>query len=145
VAGFVSVRLSKEERRKLLALKTERGCKSISQVVRLMLGFPRGTDEGLEGADDIESIDQMCQLVVRMVDRMDEEHKLLIKVARQVGVPMERKTIDELRAVAGRQGPWSGPERPVAIVETGPIDLNVPVPTRNGDRHPDMPDGFSRG
>lgn len=146
MSGFVSVRLSKEERKRLLSLKTERGCKSISQVVRLMLGFPRGTDEGLEGADDIESIDQMCQLVVRMVDRMDEEHKLLTEVARKVGVPIKGKqTINELREAVGKQGPWEGERAPATLPETGPIDLNVPLATRNGVHHPDMPTGFSRG
>lgn len=143
MSGFISVRLSKEERKRLLALKAERQCKSISQVVRLMLGFPRGTDEGIEGADDIESVDQMCQLVVRMVDRIDEQGKLLTKIARQTGVPLERKTLADLRAAEGRD--YTGPERLTAVVETGPIDLNETLPSRNGDLHPAMPDGFARG
>lgn len=107
-----------------------------------MLGFPRGTDEGIEGADDIESVDQMCQLVVRMVDRLDEQVKLLTKIARQTGVPLERKTLADLRAAEGRD--YTGPERLTAVVETGPVDLREPMPTRNGDLHPAMPDGFHR-
>jgi hypothetical protein len=139
VAGFVSVRLTKEERRKLLALKQERGCKSISQVVRLMLGFPRGTDEGLEGADDIDSVSKLWEAVIRLIDRHDEDHKLMIKIARQVGVPLERPTLAAVR------DDYEPPVRPVVEAQTGPIDLREPRGYRDGDKHPVLPSGFSRG
>jgi hypothetical protein len=139
MAGFVSVRLSKEERKKLLALKAERGCKSISQVVRLMLGFPRGSDEGLEGADDIESVDRMCELLIRAVDRIDELTKVETKIARHLNVPLELG-LREIMAAAknGR------PIHPPPDLET-PMDPDVLMPTRNGHKHPEMPAGFSRG
>ena len=138
MAGFVSVRLTKDERRKLLALKTERGCKSISQVVRLMLGFPRGTDEGLEGADDIDSVGKLWEAVIRLIDRMDDQHKLLVKIARHDGVPLERRTLADF------DPDYVPPARPVLEPESGPIDLREPFPHRDGDRHPVMPDGFQR-
>lgn len=138
MSGYVSVRLSKEERKKLLALKAERGAGSISQVVRLMLGFPRGTDEGLEGADDIDSVSKLWEATIRLIDRVDEQHKVLTKIARQVGVPLERQTLAVVR------DDYVDPQTPVIVPDTGPIDLREPRGTRNGDRHPDMPEGFLR-
>src|ERR1700690_118460 len=121
-----------------MALKAERGCNSISQVVRLMLGFPRGTDEGLEGADDIDSVSKLWEALIRSIDRQDDAHKLLTKIARQVGVPVERYAPNQH---------WKGyvpSKEPVKEPETGPIDLREPREYRNGDRHPALPEGFSR-
>jgi hypothetical protein len=139
MAGFVSVRLSKEERKRLLALKAERGCKSISQVVRLMLGFPRGTDEGLEGADDIDSVSKLWEAVIQLISREDDEIKVITKIARQVGVPMDRYALNI------HEDDYVPDPTPLRVPETGPIDLRVPMEHRNGDRHPVMPEGFSRG
>ena len=136
--AYISVRLSKDERKKLLALKAERGCKSISQVVRLMLGFPRGTDEGLEGADDIENVERMCELLVRAVDRIDELTKVETKIARHLNVPLE-VGLREMMAAA-RNGK---PIHPAPDLLT-PMDPDIPKPFRNGDKHPELPVGFIR-
>lgn len=138
MSSFISVRVTKEERKRLMALKAERGCGSISQVVRLMLGFPRGTDEGFEGADDIDSVGKLWEAMVRLIERVDDAHKLETKIARQVGVPMERYP-------PWMQTPHYVPStEPVKEPETGPIDLREPRELRNGDRHPALPEGFER-
>lgn len=138
MSGFISVRLSKEERKRLLALKAERNCKSISQVVRLMLGFPRGTDEGLEGADDIDSVSKLWEATIRLIDRIDDQQKVLTKIARANGVPMERYAPH----MSGDH--YKPDETPLKEPETGPIDLREPRGYRDGDRHPAMPTGFER-
>ena len=136
--AYISVRLSKDERKKLLALKAERGCKSISQVVRLMLGFPRGTDEGLEGADDIENVERMCELLVRAVDRIDELTKVETKIARHLNVPLE-VGLREMMAAA-RNGKPIHPAPDLTV----PLEPEAQFPHRNGDKHPALPSGFAR-
>lgn len=122
MSGFISVRVTKEERKKLLELKVERGCTTLSQAVRLLCGFPRGVDEGLSGADDIDSVGKLVREVVLMLDRLDTNNKLLYKMSQQLGV------------------------REVRHVPTEDLikPLDAPVVYRNGNQHPALPDGFKR-
>ena len=126
MAGILSVRVSNAERKKLLELRAARGCKSVSDVIRLLCGFPRQPEhEGIEGADDIESVDALAHVVLRLVARIEDMSKVLHAIAMKEGIKH-----------AGHQ----------------PVDhLAVPIAEmplyeyRNGHKDPALPEGFHRG
>ena len=125
-ATLLSLRLSKAERKQLMEIRAARGCYNLSDTVRMLLGFSQhGHLPGLEGSDDIDSVDKLCSLVVAMIDRMDTNNKLLYKLAQHVGL-RETHHIprEDLRA---------------------PLpDPVLPLPNRNGNKHPELPAGFAR-
>lgn len=124
--GMIALRLSHAERVKLQEIRVQRDCRTISDAVRLMLGFPRvaGAD-GMEGADDIQSVDRLCQLVVKMIDRMDVVIKTQTKIARKLGIADSKDV-------------------PTSELSQ-PVDVDQRFPARNGSKHrPALPDGFER-
>lgn len=143
MAGVLSLRVSKEERATLQRVKAERGCRTLSQTMRVLLGFPRESPGGeLEGADDIESVSHLCKQVILLRDRLDEEHQLLTKIARHLEIPMQERP----RATRGR--PQSNPNPPIPIPVNGRAqspDDDAVFAFRGGHQHPDLPDGFARG
>jgi hypothetical protein len=127
MGGVISFRADAAERRKLRALMQERGCANMSQVVRLMLGFPRDDGhEPFEGSGDIDSVSTLTQAVMRSIDRQDDAHEILSRIARHLGVPTET-----------RGGSFD-------TASPGPVDPRQPFPTRGGHDHPDLPPGFAR-
>ena len=125
-ATLISLRLTKAERKQLMEIRAQRGCFNLSDTVRLLLGFPQhGRLPGLEGSDDIDSVDKLCSLVVAMIDRQDTQNKLLYQLAQHVGLK-ERRHVPTDDLVA-------------------PLpDVTVPLPSRNGAKHPELPAGFAR-
>ena len=125
-ATLISLRLSKAERKQLTELRAQRGCYNLSDTVRMMLGFPQhGHLPGLEGADDIDSVDKLCSLVVAMIDRMDTNNKMLYALGEHMGMK-SRKDIPKDDLVA----PFPDPA--------------LPLPSRNGNKHPELPPEFMR-
>lgn len=129
MSGFISVRVTREERKKLIAFKVERDCRTLSQAVRLLCGFPRGVDEGIDGADDFDSVAKLVHEVVLMIDRLDTNNKLLYKLSQEVaelqGKPhVRRKDI-----------PVEDLVKPNGV----PRDL-----APDSRRHPALPAGFAR-
>lgn len=139
MAGVISVRFTNAERKKLMELKQQRGCSNMSQAIRLMCGFPRiGEGEGYDGADDIDSVGTLIKLNVQLIERIDDNHKLQVRIARALHIETERtNTLSHLRA------DYVAPVVPVKEPETGPIVVE-PRPYRNGDKHPALPEGFNR-
>lgn len=123
MAGFISVRVTKEERQRLFEIKAERGCSTLSQAVRLLMGFTRGSAEGMEGADDIDSVSTLVREVILLRDRVDTANKLTYAMSKQLGMP----TIKDI--------PTEDLAKPLVV---GPMEF------RNGDKHPALPEGFSR-
>ena len=124
MAGVLSVRVTSQERKRLLQLKTERGCNNVSDLIRLMLGFPRSPGmEILDGADDIDSVGSLVKVVLTMIDRVEMTNTVVYQLAQQAGLRQVR-------------------HRPVEDL-VAPRD--EPVPTRNGHHHPALPEGFARG
>src|SRR5665213_3351766 len=122
---MISVRVTYAERKKLMELKVQRGCQNMSQVIRMMLGFPRSAgDEPFEGADDIDGVSKLCTLVVRMVDRQDVANRLLARMAEKQGI----KDVDHQK---------------VAVLDA-PLEPIEPFEFRNGHQHPALPEGFKR-
>jgi hypothetical protein len=140
MAGMLSLRVSNQERRQLQQLKAERGYANLSVTIRKMIGFPERTPDNeplMEGSDDIDSVAKLCNLVLRVIDRQDDLIKQQTAIARHVGVPTKLNPYQ--LAAAERNGtpihPVADPEKPLA----------ERMEYRNGDRHPELPDGFSRG
>lgn len=142
MAGVLSLRVSKEERAQLQRIKAERGCKNLSQAMRLLLGFPReGPGGELEGADDIENVSRLCGLVILLKDRLDEEHQLLTKIARHLEIPMAERP----KATRGRPRAKPNPPIPIPVNGRGDFDEDDAIfAFRGGHEHPDLPDGFAR-
>lgn len=139
VAGMLSLRVSKAERRQLQMLRAERGHANLSVTMRVLMGFPERTPGGeplMEGSDDIDSVAKLCSLVIQMIDRQDDFAKTLTAIARHVGVPQQLNPFQ--LAAAERNGtpihPLPDPEKPLA----------ERLEPRGGDRHPDLPPGFAR-
>jgi hypothetical protein len=125
MAGMISVRVTHAERKKLMELKAQRGCENMSQVIRLMLGFPRSVgDEILDGADDIDGVSSMIRVVLRLIDRVETSNATVYKLAKQSG-------LKEVR------------HRPLEVLAT-PVSADEPVPYRGGHEHPALPEGFQR-
>jgi hypothetical protein len=118
---MLSLRVSKAERRQLQMLRAEKGHPNLSVTMRVLMGFPPAGphDEAfIEGADDIDSVAKMCNLIVQMIDRIDQLIQQNTLIARHVGVPYaERNHIT-----------------PGAALEHRP----------NGAKHPELPEGFQR-
>lgn len=123
MAGFISVRVTKEERKQLLLIKAERHCTTLSQAVRLMMGFSRGEAESVEGADDIDSVASLVKEVILLRDRVDTSNKLIYKMSQHLGMPKIKDI------------PTEDLIRPLVV---------APMEFRNGDQHPALPDGFMR-
>ena len=122
---MISVRVTYAERKKLMELKAQRGCQNMSQVIRLMLGFPRSVgNEPIEGADDIDGVAKLIAVNLRLIERVDVGNAALASIAKKMGV----KELDH---------------RPIALLET-PIDISERFPFRNGHQHPALPEGFKR-
>jgi hypothetical protein len=121
--AMLSLRVTRAERKRLLELKQERECRNLSEVLRLLLGFPRYAleDDGLEGWDDVESVDRLCHLVLSLRDRQDQHTRILNRIARHLGVPYEKSELAVLQAPLGEL-----------------------VRRENGVKHPPLPEGFSR-
>jgi hypothetical protein len=128
VSGFLSVRLSKDERKKLLAIKAERGCATMSQAIRLLAGFPRGVDEAIDGSEDIDGITTLIKEVILLRDRVDTSNKLIFVFDQEM-----RKLLGE-RARLRRDIRVEDLDKP----------LEGPMEFRNGDKHPALPEGFQR-
>lgn len=139
MAGMLSLRVTKEERIRLQRIKEERGCQSLSEAIRLQLGFDRGVGEELDGADDIENVAKLCSQVIYLRDRLDEQHQLLTKIARHLEIPMQERP----HAAASRR---VRPAVEIPIPVNGrEMDGDEPIfATRGGRNHPDLPDGFVR-
>jgi hypothetical protein len=123
MAGMVSVRVTREERKKLLALKVERGCANMSETIRLALGFPRTAGpEGFDGADDIEGVASLCKTVIAMIDRVEMTNEVVYTLAKQAGLKeiRHRPIVDLVRS------------------HDGPHEF------RGGHQHPALPAGFVR-
>lgn len=140
MAGMLSLRVSKSERRQLQMLRAEKGHATLSVTMRVLMGFPERTPDGeplMEGSDDIDSVAKLCNLVVRMIDRQDDLIQQQTAIARHVGVPTKLNPYQI--AAAERNGtplhPVADPEKP----------LEQRLGPRNGDHHPELPEGFSRG
>jgi len=127
VSSRLSIRVTAAERRRLVELRQERGCRNISEVARLLMGFPRDDSLGeiFDGSDDIENVDKLCSEVLRMIARIDDAHQLLTRIARHLGLPM--------RTTGG-----SFDDQPVVV------DAGEAFPTRGGNHHPVLPEGFVR-
>ena len=127
MGGILTVRLDASERKKLRALQQERGCKNLSQVVRLMCGFPRDDQhESFEGSDDVDSVTTLTKWVMRSIDRQDDARHILTRIARHLNVPMQTPG-----------GTFDADDLP-------PIDPGRPFETRGGHQHPILPSGFER-
>ena len=140
VAGMLSLRVSKAERRQLQMLRAERGHANLSVTMRVLMGFPERTPGGeplMEGSDDIDSVAKLCTLVLQMIDRQDDMVKELTRIARHVGVPRELSD----GAVAAHIANGT-PLHPLPDLETpiGARDIRHP----GGRTHPDLPPGFAR-
>lgn len=123
MAGVLSVRVTSAERKRLLQLKVERGCNNVSDLIRLMLGFPRSPGmEIIDGADDIDSVSALVKTVLILIDRVEMNNAVTYELAQQAGLRQVRhRPIEDLIA---------------------PRD--EPVATRNGSKHPALPEGFAR-
>lgn len=128
--GMISVRINRAERKQLMEMKAARDCRSLSDVIRLMLGFPRATnaESPLAGSDDIESVDRLCELVVRMIDRQDTGNKAMTRLLKYFGI-QDSKDIPVAQLSAPLSTEPDGPER---------------APRNGSAHHPALPDGFSR-
>jgi hypothetical protein len=127
--AMLSLRVTREERKQLLRIRDERGCKYVSDAIRLLLGFPRmpEDDVGIEGMDDIDSVDTLCRNVLHMTSRLEKQTELLIKIAHHVGVPLkgERELPVDLTVLSA--------DANGELIKTGP--------TR---KRPALPQGFAR-
>lgn len=140
MSGMLSLRVSKQERRQLQQLKAERGHKTLSETMRTLMGFPATDGSGetlMAGSDDIDSVDRLCTLVVAMIDRLDDQNKTLTMIARHVGVPRELSAGAVAASIANRT-----PLHPLPDLDKPLEQANTP---RNGHKHPELPEGFSRG
>lgn len=141
--SVLSLRVTKDERAKLHAIKRERGCQNLSQTIRLLIGLPRsGPFEEIEGADDIESVSHLVKLVVLWSDRLDEQHQMLTKIARHLEIPLQERP----RASRGRPQSNPNPETPIPVNGRAEADddLDAMFAFRGGHQHPELPDGFAR-
>lgn len=138
--SVLSLRVTRDERTRLHAIKRDRGCANLAQTMRLLMGLPRsGPFEELDGSDDVDSVVALTKVVVMLKDRVDQQHQMLTKIARHLEIPMSERP--RVRAAPK-------PEREVAIlVSTTTVDedLDSVFAYRGGHGHPELPDGFSRG
>ncbi len=110
--------------------------------MRGLLGLPKslGDDFGIDGADDIDSVDTLVKLVLRMIDRLDKHNELVRKIARHVGVPLRDEhggPEGELVKVNGATSWHRQHEKVIAMPEDE-------LAFRGGHEHPALPDGFAR-
>jgi hypothetical protein len=127
MGAIVSLRVTREERRQLERLRQRRGCRSLSDTMRLQIGFPLECAESLDGADDIAGVERLAHATLRMIDRLDDANKLTYKIAQHLGIPMVRhKSMDQLMAPL--------------------VELEQPAPLHeDGRKRVHLPPGFSRG
>lgn len=126
MSGFISVRVTREERKKLLALKAERECRTLSQAVRLLCGFPRGMDEAFDGSEDQNSVETLIRTVLRMIERLDTNNKLLFHLS------------DEVGQLAGK------PRVRHKDLQINELVKPPDAPAEDHRRHPALPEGFAR-
>lgn len=85
---IVSVRFRKDERDRLKALRAERGCPSISALIRQSLGLEfSSTPDGIEAEEgEIQELAQLVRLMTRLIERVDDQVVLTKRMARGLGL-----------------------------------------------------------
>jgi hypothetical protein len=98
MSGFLSIRVTKEERRKLTALKVERDCKNMSEVVRLMCGFPRmAGGEPFEGSDDIDGVTGLARQVCALLDEVRTTNSYVYRLLKKEGIaPVKDRPLEHI-------------------------------------------------
>jgi hypothetical protein len=125
MAGMLSVRVTNAERKKLMELKAQRGCNNLSEVIRLLCGFPRtATGEIIDGADDIDGVDKMIRVCLRLVDRVENQGLTLTEIAKQLNIKQVK-------------------HQPIEVLAQ-PIAEQPLYEYRNGHKDPALPEGFKR-
>lgn len=128
MSSRINLRVTAAERKKLLEIQQDRGCKSLSQAVRLLMGFPQdGGPEQFDGADDVDSVGRLADRVLQWTARLDDQHEILSRIATYLKIP---KTT--------RNGSFE--DGAPTVDEAMLIDF----PTRGGHQHPELPAGFAR-
>ena len=92
---MVSFRIDKKERAYLKAEMARRNCAYMGEAIREMLGLPRSTptSQPIPLLDQIEiDTPQIAQALHQLIDREDEERRLITRIATQLGVPRSELT-----------------------------------------------------
>jgi hypothetical protein len=98
MAGMISIRTTKAERDTIKTWCKQRGVATMSELIRIQLGFEPGLEEAgtrpLDSIQELESVEGCFRVLCNLVDRFDDQRVLVNKIARKVGVQMPGKDLD---------------------------------------------------